>query len=149
MTPQLHHWAIDPFDIVWKNFFDSNSHFSTFEQKINYPVDIYETGNCLRFELALVGLDSKDLDIEVEGDVLRITHDKKQEEVRNYISKGIARRSFDLAWKIASKFDLAQLEASMDKGLLIIDIPLSEERAPKKIAINAPLELKASTSKKK
>lgn len=141
------HWALDPFDIVWKNFFDTNAQFSTLEQKINYPVDIYETGNGLRFELAVVGLESKDLDIQVEGDVLRITHDKKQEEARNYISKGIARRSFDLAWKIASKFDLAQLEASMDKGLLIIDIPLSEERAPKKIAINAPLELKASKKK--
>ena len=45
------------------------------------------------------------------------------------------------------KFDLAQLTASMDKGLLIIDIPLSEERAPKKISINAPLEVKSSKKK--
>jgi HSP20 family molecular chaperone IbpA len=36
------------------------------------------------------------------------------------------------------KFDLAQLTANMDKGLLIIDIPLSEERAPKKIEIKVP-----------
>ena len=145
---QLQRWAMDPFDIVWKNFLDVNSQFATFENKINYPVDIYETENGLRFELAVVGLNQEDLDIQVEGDTLRITHDRKAAEVeRNYIQRGIARRSFDLAYKVAMKFDLAQLTATMDKGLLIIDIPLSEERAPKKISINAPLEVK--TSKKK
>ena len=145
---QLQRWAMDPFDIVWKNFLDANSTFNSIENKINYPVDIYETENGLRFELAVVGLNQEDLDILVEGDTLRITHDRKIAEVeRNYIQRGIARRSFDLAYKVAMKFDLAQLTATMDKGLLIIDIPLSEERAPKKISINAALETK--TSKKK
>ena len=132
-------WALDPFDIVWKNFFDTNAQFNTLENKINYPVDIYETGNGLRFELAVVGLNQEDLDILVEGDTLRITHDRKTvEKERNYIQRGIARRSFDLAYKVAMKFDLTQLTATMDKGLLIIDIPLSEERAPKKIEIKVP-----------
>jgi HSP20 family molecular chaperone IbpA len=145
---QLQRWAMDPFDIVWKNFLDVNSTFSSIENKINYPVDIYETENGLRFELAVVGLEQEDLDILVDGDTLRITHDRKVAEVeRNYIQRGIARRSFDLAYKVATKFDLAQLTATMDKGLLIIDIPISEERAPKKIAINSSLELKPSKKK--
>ena len=133
------HFGIEPFDIVWKNFFDSNAQFNTIENKINYPVDIYEVENGLRFELAVVGLNQEDLDILVEGDTLRITHDRKTTEVeRSYIQKGIAKRSFDLAWKVAMKFDLTQLTATMDKGLLIIDIPVSEERAPKKIQILVP-----------
>ena len=57
---QLQRWAIDPFDIVWKNLFDVNSQFSSIENKINYPVDIYETKEGLRFELAVVGLDKED-----------------------------------------------------------------------------------------
>jgi HSP20 family molecular chaperone IbpA len=133
---QLAHWGIDPFDIVWKNFLTSNSTFNTFQEKINYPVDIYETETGLRFELAVVGLDKSDIDILVESDVLRITHDRKTEEIdRSYITKGIAKRSFDLAWKIAPKFNLTKLEASMDKGLLIIDISYAEEKAPKKVTI--------------
>ena len=136
---QIAHWAMDPFDIVWKNFLDVNSPFNTLDNKINYPVDIYEVENGLRFELAVVGLNQEDLDILVEGDTLRITHDRKTTEVeRSYIQKGIAKRSFDLAWKVAMKFDLTQLTATMDKGLLIIDIPVSEERAPKKIQILVP-----------
>lgn len=128
-------WAIDPFDIVWKNFFDANSNYNTINQKINYPVDIYETENGLCFELAAVGLDKIDLDIQVEGDTLRITHDGKQDQERNYITRGIAKRSFDLAWKVASKFDLSQLEARLSKGLLTINIPYAESKAPKKVTI--------------
>jgi len=129
-------WGIDPFDIVWKNFFDANSTFNTFENKINYPVDILETENGLRFELAVVGLSETDLDIQVDGETLRISYDKPEtEEIKSYLQKGIAKRSFDLAWKIASKFDLTQLNASLDKGLLIVDIPYAAEKAPKKIEI--------------
>ena len=128
-------WAIDPFDIVWKNFFDANSNYNTIQHKINYPVDIYETENGLCFELAAVGLDKIDIDIQVDGDTLRVTHDGKQDQERNYIARGIARRSFDLAWKVASKFDLSQLEARLSKGLLTIDIPYAESKAPKKISI--------------
>lgn len=128
-------WAIDPFDIVWKNFFDSHSNFNTLQQKINYPVDIYETETGLCFELAVVGLDKEDLEILVESDTLRITHEGRQDQDRSYITKGIARRSFDIAWKVASKFDLSKLTAKLDKGLLIIDIPYAESKAPKKVTI--------------
>jgi HSP20 family molecular chaperone IbpA len=133
---RIAHWGIDPFDIVWKNFFDANSNFNTFENKINYPVDILETEKGLRFELAVVGLSETDLDIQVDGETLRISYDKPEtEEIKSYLQKGIARRSFDLAWKIATKFDLTQLSASLDKGLLIIDIPYAAEQAPRKIEI--------------
>jgi HSP20 family molecular chaperone IbpA len=133
---QIQRWAMDPFDIVWKNFFDVNSNFNTIQSKINYPVDIYETEEGLRFELAVVGLDKKDIQILTESDTLRVTHDRVESDVEiNYLQRGIARRSFDLAWKVAGKYDLSKLEAKMDKGLLIIDIPYSESKAPKKVTI--------------
>ncbi len=136
MTTLIKEWTSDPFDIVWKNFFDvNNSNFNTIQQKINYPVDIYETENGLRFELAVVGLDKEDIQILIESDTLRVTHDKKEEDNKSYLQRGIARRSFDLAWKVAAKYDLAKLEAKLDRGLLILNIPLSEEKAPKKVTI--------------
>ena len=129
--------GMDPFDIVWKNFMNSSSTFNTLTEKINYPVDIYEIEEGLRFELAVVGLDKEDLDILVESDTLRITYDRQVEEIeRNYIAKGIARRSFDLAWKVASKYDLTKLTAAMNKGLLVIDVPYAESKAPKRVLIN-------------
>jgi HSP20 family molecular chaperone IbpA len=136
---QLQTWAMDPFDIVWKNFMNSNSTFSTLQEKINYPVDIYETENGLRFELAVVGLTETDLDIQTDGDTLRIKHDRLDHEppLDTYYQKGIARRSFDLAWKVSSKLNLNKLEATLDKGLLVIDVPYAAEKAPKKIEIKS------------
>ena len=127
--------GMDPFDIVWKNFFDGQSNFNTIQQKINYPVDIYETEKGLRFELAVVGLDKEDIQILIESDTLRVTHDRQEEQERTYLQKGITRRSFDLAWKVAAKYDLTKLDAKMDKGLLIVDVPYSESKAPKQIKI--------------
>ena len=134
---QLQHWAMDPLDIVWKNFFDTNSNFNTINQKISYPVDIYETEKGLRFELAVVGLTESDLDIHVEGDTLRVKYKNPKTDELNikYLQRGITRRSFDLAWKVASKFDLNKLDAFLDKGLLILDIPFADEKAPRKIEI--------------
>jgi molecular chaperone IbpA len=133
---RIAHWGIDPFDIVWKNFFDANSTFNTFENKINYPVDILETEDGLRFELAVVGLSESDLDIQVDGETLRISYNKPEtEEIKSYLQKGIAKRSFDLAWKVASKFELSKLQATLDKGLLVLDIPYAAEKAPRKIEI--------------
>jgi len=130
-------WTYDPFDIVWKNLFEPNSTFNTFKEKINHPVDIYETEEGLRFELAVVGLNKEDIDIQVDGDTLRIKHEKVSQDIPldKYLQKGIARRSFDLAWKISSKLDLGKLNAKLDKGLLTIDIPYSLEKAPKKVDI--------------
>ena len=131
-------WTYDPFDIVWKNFLNNSSNFSSiFDSKINHPVDVYETENGLRFEFAVVGLNKEDIDIQVDGDTLRVKHERLDQEIPldKYLHKGIARRSFDLAWKIASKLDLGKLEAKLDKGLLTLDIPYSVEKAPKKIDI--------------
>ena len=133
---QLQHWAIDPFDIVWKNFMNAESTFNTIQQKINYPVDIYETENGLRFELAVVGIDKNEINISVDGDTLRVQHENQLEDSeRVYLQRGIARRSFDLAWKVASKFDLTKLDAKLERGLLVIDIPTSETKAIKTIKI--------------
>jgi len=141
---QLQTWAMDPFDIVWKNFMNSNSTFNTLQEKINYPVDIYETENGLRFELAVVGLTENDLSIQIEDNTLRIKHDKLEDNIplEAYYQKGITKRSFDLAWKLSSKLDLAQSEAILDKGLLIITVPYGAENAPLKIEIKSIKQLK-------
>lgn len=145
---QLQHWAMDPLDIVWKNFFDANSTFNPFTEKINYPVDVYETETGIIFELAIVGLDSKDIDIEIQGDILHVKYDKKSQDTNTrtvkYIHRGIVKKQFDLAWKIANKFNLSKLEAYVDKGLLKIEIPHSAENEFKKIQIKPKESFKVS-----
>jgi HSP20 family protein len=132
-------FELDPFDLLWRDLFENNSRFSAITQKVTHPVDIYETPSGIKFEVAAVGLDSKDIDIQIDNDQLRIKYEKPQTEIEEaVIYKGIKRSSFDLTWKISTKFDLSKLEAQLDKGLLTLDIPTAEGKAIRKIEITTP-----------
>lgn len=131
----LRPFELDPFDLLWKDLFETAPHFSAITQKISHPVDIYETESGIRFEVAAVALDKQDISIVVDGDQLRITYEKPNRPEESPIYRGIKRSSFNLTWKISTKFDLNKLEASLDKGLLIISIPTAEGQAVKQIQI--------------
>jgi HSP20 family protein len=130
---------LDPFDLLWKDLFETNSHFSAITQKVTHPVDIFENETGITLEVAAVGLNQEDIEILVEGDMLRIRYEGKKEE-RTHIYRGIKRSSFDLSWKISSKFDLTKLEASLEKGLLILTIPVAEGKAIRRIEIKPTLK---------
>ena len=148
MTRLLRPFELDPFDLLWKDLFENNSHFSAITQKVTHPVDIYETEDGIRFEVAAVGLDESDIEILVEGEQLRIKYEKVHPvDQEAAIYRGIKRSGFDLSWKISSKFDLSKLEASLDKGLLKLTIPVAEGKAVRKIEISTPKKLTASKTK--
>lgn len=128
-------FELDNFDLLWKDLFETAPHFSAITQKISHPVDIFETEDGIRFEVAAVGLDKSDISIIVDGDQLRITYEKPNKPEESPIYRGIKRSSFNLTWKISTKFDLSKLEASLDKGLLIISVPTAEGKAVKQIKI--------------
>ena len=130
--------GVDPFDILVRNFFNSEHTFApVFDAKIQHPVDILETEDGLHFEVACTGLTKKDIEINVEGDVLRITYNKDEDNAPEgiWIHRGIARRSFNLGYKIAPKFSLANADAEMNDGLLKITIPYADEAKPKVLKI--------------
>lgn len=133
---------LSPFDLLFKDFFRSDLNFQpATEAKHSHPVDIYENKNGLHFEVACTGLTKKDIELNIEGDILKISYTKSQDEDCcevndcNFIHKGIARRSFNLGYKIASKFSLANATAEMENGLLKISIPFAEEAKPKVLKI--------------
>ena len=132
-----------PTDLLFRNFFDTNSGFQSYvEQKPNYPVDVYIKDNELCFDIACVGLDKKDIDIQTEGNTLKVSYKKpsvesnpSNEEAPDYIHKGITRKSFDLGWKISAKYNLVNISAAMKNGLLTITIPVAKESLPKMVTI--------------
>ena len=130
---------ISPFDLLFRDFFKSELDFQpAAETKISHPVDIFETKYGLHFEVACTGLSKEDINLDIEGDILKISYqrfEKKEYEDRTYIHQGVAKRSFNLGYKIASKFDLSKAEAMMENGLLGIRIPFAEESKPKSIKI--------------
>jgi len=134
-------FELDPFDLLWRNLLDTQSHFTALTQKITHPVDIFETEEGVLFEVAAVGLCQEEIEILVDGDQLRIKHDAKPFNQENALYRGIKRSGFDLTFKISTKFDLSQLVAFLDRGLLSIDIPIAEGKATRKIEIKIPNQL--------
>jgi HSP20 family molecular chaperone IbpA len=138
MSTLFYERNLSPFDLLFKDFFKSDLQFQPAAQaKHTHPVDIFETKHGLHFEVACTGLTKKDIELNIEGDVLKISYSKADDESqeRNYIHKGVAKRSFNLGYKIASKFDLTQAEAMMENGLLGIRIPFAETSKPKTLKI--------------
>lgn len=130
----------NPFDILIRNFFQDASTFSPLtEAKVPHPVDIYQNEHGLVFEIACTGIDKKDLKIESQDNVLRVSYERPKEDSpkdMDYIHRGIARRSFNLGWKIDSKFDLKKILAKYENGLLTIGIPFAKESQIKLIDIS-------------
>ena len=128
-----------PLDILVKNFFNAEEQFQTPTNRIlNHPVDIYEDKTGLFFDIACTGLTKKQVKVDIEGDVLRVSYtkkdDKEDKDLHIYHS-GIAKRNFNLGWKIARRFDLTKIEGSMKAGLLKLFIPLTPENKPKTVSI--------------
>ena len=129
-----------PLDILVKNFF--NAEQEEFQQPnnriINHPVDIYEDKTGLYFDIACTGLTKKQIELKVEDDILRVIYtkkDDKEEKDLHIYHSGIAKRSFNIGWKIARRFLLPEIEASMKDGLLKLFIPLKPESKSKSISI--------------
>jgi HSP20 family molecular chaperone IbpA len=138
-------FELDLVDLLWRDLLDTQSNFSAITQKVTHPVDIFETQDGIQFEVAAVGLSQEDIEILVEGDQLRIKYEKvKPLDQEKVIYRGIKRSGFDLSWKVSPKFDLTQLRASLDKGLLVLNIPIAEGKAMRKIEITTPKALKSS-----
>ena len=128
-----------PTDLLFRNFFENDTTFQSYtETKPNYPVDIATTDTGLVIEIAAVGIDKKDINIETADNTLKVIYEKGQDDSPkefDYIHRGIARRAFNLGWKISPKCDITKFSATMDKGLLSISIPFTKEATPKTVTI--------------
>ena len=128
----------NPFDILVKNFFKDTGHFRpVLESKLPHPVDIYEIDTGLGIDIACTGISKDDIEILIDGQIIRVVYDKPQEDdLGDFIYKGIAKRSFNLGWKIDSKFDLSKAKAEFVDGLLTVTIPFAKGSELKTLKIS-------------
>lgn len=129
-----------PLDVLVKNFFDNEAIFDRPSRtSVTHPIDVFEDENGLTFEIACTGLSKEDVNISIEGDILKVSYDKgeKQKSTRDkrFYHSGLKKSSFSLGWKVARRFDLSKSTAEMVNGLLNIQIPYSLTSKPKSLKI--------------
>ena len=86
------------------------------------PYNIFKDGLKFKIEIALAGIDKKDVDIELCDGVLTIKHDgpKEDNSAEEALHKGIAKRAFKL--KVTLAEDLEVLGAAIKNGLLTVNL---------------------------
>ncbi|SHH76182.1 Hsp20 family protein [Ferrimonas marina] len=99
-----------------------------------------------RITMAVAGFAQSELDIEVEGDTLRVEGRKaKREDSRKFLHQGIAERNFKRRFRLAEHVKV--LSADVEHGMLNIELirEVPEAMKPRKITIgDRVLEAKAS-----
>lgn len=109
----------------------------------NYPVQNFyftDDGNGV-LEIATTGFAPEDIKVEIENQRLIIVGDKKpcdDEANRKYISRKIACRDFELAYKLSEAHDIDKISVELANGILKITMPLKPESKPirKQLAVN-------------
>jgi HSP20 family protein len=102
-------------------------------------VDIYENEHELVVKADLPDVDSKDLDIRVENNILSIRGERKFEKKvneDNYLRVERAYGSFSRSFSLANTVNPDGIKADYQNGVLTLNIPKREEAKPKQIKVN-------------
>jgi molecular chaperone IbpA len=96
-----------------------------------------EDGHATKFRLvmAVAGFGSDDITVSVVKDCLSVEGDKKADESKRFVYRGIANRSFHQKFKLAEHTEV--VSADLKDGILVIDLErrLPEAEKPRLIPI--------------
>ena len=99
--------------------------------------DIYETDDALTVVMEMPGVEKKDVEVNVENDVLRVegrvdfTKYEGLEPLYTEYNVGHFARSFALS----NRIDQQQIAAQLEDGVLTLTLKKAKEAMPRKIAI--------------
>jgi HSP20 family protein len=125
-------------DRLWNRFLGETPFARRFKEEWSPSVDISQTKDKLVIKAELPGLDAKDVNVSISGDLLTIKGEKKKEEEEkdehhHYMERyyGAFQRSFQLPVNVKTD----KIEATFEKGVLKITLPKTEEAKKKEIEI--------------
>lgn len=114
---------------------------STFS--FNVPaVDVTEDDKAYKIAAELPGLDEKDVEVSVTGDVLSIKGEKRQEKEeknKNWYVSERAYGSFERSFQLPDGVDRDKIAAEFTKGVLTVNLPkrADAQKQQKKIEVKA------------
>jgi HSP20 family protein len=125
-------------DRLWNRFSGETSFAKTFDEMWSPSVDISETKDDFVVKAELPGLEAKDVNVSISGDVLTIKGEKKaEEEEKNEHYHRVERYSgsFQRVFQLPSGVKADKIEANFDKGVLKVTLPKIEEAKKKEIEV--------------
>ncbi len=121
---------------LMENFFENRT-------GINSPaVNVKETSEDFRIEVAAPGLDKKDFKVDLDNNVLTVSSEKEhkdEQEDEKYMRREFSYTSFSRSFSLPEAVDAEKIKANHKDGILTITIPKREEakrKPPKQISIS-------------
>ena len=133
-------------DNLWNRFFGETPLARRLGEEWWPSVDVSEIKDNLIVKAELPGLDAKDVDVSISGDVLTIKGEKKREEEEKdehhrYVERYYG--SFQRSFRLPSNVKGEKVEATFDKAILKVTLPKVEEAKKKQIEVKVKEEKKA------
>jgi len=125
-------------DDLWNRFLGETPFSRTFTEEWLPSADISETKDKLLIKAELPGLDPKDINVSVSGDLLTIKGEKKKEEEEKDEHYHFMERyygSFQRSFRLPVNVQSDKVEAIFDKGVLNITLLKKEEAEKKEIEV--------------
>lgn len=123
------------FSELFNDFFDGML-TSDFRRTSTPAVNILESDQNFKLEVAAPGLDKNDFKINVDNDMLSISAEKKSEAHENnksYTRKEFSYMSFKRSFNLPDLVDVENIQANYENGIMNITLPKKEEAKPKPI----------------
>ncbi|HOJ66676.1 MAG TPA: Hsp20/alpha crystallin family protein [Paludibacteraceae bacterium] len=118
----------DLFDWTFRNFSKTNTTLPS--------VNIKETNDAYRLEMAAPGLKKEDFKIEVKDGVLSISSEKVGEELKEgeeFTHREYSYQSFVRSFTLPDNVEEDKIEAKYENGILCVNIPKKEEAKAKPV----------------
>lgn len=128
-------------DRFWEDFFGAGRRgLRPLEMEFAPPVDVSETADKVVVKAEVPGMEAKDINISVSGDVLTIKGEKKSEKEEKDENYHMVERSygtFSRSLALPATVNVDEIEAKYDKGVLTITAPKKAEAKPKAIEVKS------------
>jgi len=131
-----------PFDKMFDSMFETN--FPEVAQTVGvnpfsstaYPkVNVYEYDDKVSVVAEIPGIDKKNLNVEVEDDVMTIKgskHGFDEDADATILRRELKHSAFERKFTLGESLDGESIEANFKDGILSVDIPKIEPAKPKK-----------------
>ena len=114
-------------DRLWDDYFGSGRRgLQPLQAEYTPAVDVKETAEAVVVKAEVPGMDAKEINISVTGNVLTIKGEKKserEEKEENYHLVERSYGSFSRSLKLPAAVELDKIEAKYDKGVLTVTCP--------------------------
>jgi HSP20 family protein len=128
-------------DRMWEDFFGPRGWgLRPWEGEWAPAIDISETADQVVVKAEIPGVDPKEINLTLAGDVLTIKGEKKSEREETKENYHLVERSygsFTRSLTLPAAVDMDRIDAKYEKGVLTITCPKKEEVKPKAITIKA------------